>query len=434
MKRKVTSLILVLIIVFLCAALVACNKTERAEFELPEGAYPSTLTNLISSENLDVINAALDVNASETAVKDAVMLLYTIANGSRDIAATSLMVQKTDMTPAMDLGYVAMRGFTLKEGDRWFYQFAAQGVSEDETAALFLNAFGSQQLQIGYTKGDGKYYYFKEMSEKPECDCSLTMFPYANFKVTRSLDLYETEDDFQAARYYLNSQLEINNMNLCKEIIKDGAKITYDASAHLYKVEFEVDCVNGNQDLLKEWYACANKDMMDSGNKILGYNYWTATMEVWDNGYVKSFVSDEDRRAGSGSGPFGEIAGGQTTNAYEYLYGVNEIRELLAEDARFNQGTRGTFSIEEFLDGYEAIANNKQPASMGKLTKIIIIVVVVVVVVIVGIIVLIEVLVKKGKLPKLAAKRQKRKEKRMAKKGQVDNTLKSTEEDENKED
>jgi len=408
MKKKVSIIVTIVFLMVLLLSLVACNKTiEKSEFDLPVGSFPSSLDNNITSGELAIINAGMKNDATEDEKKSAVMTLYTIANNSRMNTPVSLMVQNTDMTPKINLGYVSMRGFTLKLNDSWFYQFAAQGVSDDSTAAMLLNALGSQQLQIAYTNGDGKYYYLKEMSDKPECDCSLTVFPYATFKVTKELTEYATEDEFQAARYYLTSQLEINNMNLQKDIIADNANITYDASSHIYKVEFAVDTKNSDSNKLKEWWACANKDLSDAGNSIESYDYWYATMEVWDNGYVKSFISSEKRNAG--------MAGGETTNAFSYLYDESEIKTLLAQDARFGN-TASTFSLNEFYNGYIQIANNKQPAQMSKLIKIVIIVVCVLVVVIVGIIVTVEVLVKKGKLPKLAARRQRRKEKRLAKK------------------
>ncbi|MCQ2408991.1 MAG: hypothetical protein MJ068_00440 [Clostridia bacterium] len=407
MKKKVLCLTMIVVLVAMALTFTACNKApEKSEFDLPEGTYQSSLSNRISSEDQAIINAGMDVNATEDEVKLAVMTLYTIANTSRTAAETSLMVQRTDMTPDFALGYVSMRGFTLKSGERWFYQFAAQGVTEEEALAALFNSF-TQQIQIAYTEGDGKYYYFKEMSDKPQCDCSLEVFPYATFKITGDMNEYATEDDFQAARYYLSSQLEINNMDLCKDIIADGAEISYDAGKHLYTVKFAVDCDYPDNSLLEKWYACANKDLNDADRSIKKYDEWHATMEIWDNGYVKSFVSDESRQATN-------MAGGQTMNAYEYIYGTAEIKALLDQDARFENGL--SYSIEEYIDGYIQIANNKQPASLGQMAIILIAVCCSLVGVIVIIVVTIEVLVKKGKLPKLAEKRAKRKEKRLAKK------------------
>lgn len=419
MKRKVLSIILVLVLVLTSVSLVACNKDatiSKDTWNLPVGSKPSYST-LISAENQTIIDQAVEYSKldsrtveQEAVIKSAVFAMYNIANGSRINTPLSLMVQKTDMIPSsFPVGVVGMRGFTLKVGDKWYYQFAAQGQTDDEFITALLSAF-SQQLQIAYTEGDGNYYYQKVAGEEPECDCNVSQFPYATFKVTQDFNKYD-EEGFQNVRYYLKSQMEINNMDLSKEIIADGAKITYDSVAGLYNVQFAVDTKNSDKDLLSKWWAQANKDMSDADFSITGYEYWYATMELWNNGYVKSFISDENREAGMG--------GGKTTNAFEYLWVEDEIVSLLKQDARFAEVAVDTFAVDEFIDAYVEVAHNKVPARLGKLAKIGIIVGSVLGAIIISIIItviVVETGLKKGKYPKLAAKRQAKKEKKLAKK------------------
>jgi len=340
--------------------------------------------------------------------KSAVMLMYRVANRSRKETPLSLMLQNSNA--GIPLGEVIMHGFNLKSGDKWYYQLATSAQTDDPTWNSVIDLFAGL-LKVAYTSGDGDYYYSITNGSAPNCDCTLKTFPYATFALTEEPRLFD-EAAFKEELHYLDNMHEINNMLFCEEILADGAKITYDGVHRFYRIEFSVD-MKADAALIRDWFALAQKDMQVSGNSISKYNYYNAVMEIWDNGYVKYFKSESDRSAG--------VASGSPVDEFSYLWVESEIMSLLREDERISDAL--VFDDTIFLTADEFIEFYSHPqvveAKLGKAEKILISVGCVLGALIIGAVVssvTVNVLVKKGKLPKLAAKREAKRQRRLAKK------------------
>lgn len=406
MKKKFGIVLLTVALTVSCLlGLCACNgRSGGDDLVLRTGSRPNH-SSIISQNDLEIINTALSDGATEEDKKTAVMALYDIANYSRQNTELSLMLQSSDA--GIDLGDVIMHGFNLKNGDKWYYQLATEATSPDEGWSMLLGNIAGL-LKVAYTSGDGNYYYTVIPGGEPQCNCKVETFPFASFIVTREPVLYN-EEAFKKELHYLNGMHEINNMKFSKDIIADGAEITYNADERFYTVKFSVD-MEADSELLQEWFALPKEDMAVGGQTLKGYIYYNAVLEVWDNGYAKSFQSTSSRDAGY-------FASGKPSDKFEYLWNENEILELLEEDESIDSLVKaGLNSVDDYIDYY----SNPElvSAKLGKLAIIGIAVGSVIGAIVIAIIVtviVIEVLLKKGKLPKLAAKREAKKQKKLAK-------------------
>ncbi len=408
-KKIICVFALVVVLTLAMGTFVACNGHLPSTFEMPEGSRPDKAS-LFSAQDVATINAAMQVGATQEQKKEAVMTLFSTANSSRINTPLSLVVQESDA--GIDLGSVIMHAFNLRSGDKWYYQLATSVSSSSDFFDLILAATAGY-LKVGYSTGDGNYYYFGELGAKFKCDCSIPTFPYATFVIPvdenakpedKPFANAMTLDEFNTKLNVLRSIHEINNMDFCKEIIADDPVITFENG--VYKVAFAVDTLNADPVLLEKWYAMPQKDMQVGGQSINKYNSYTAVLEVWDNGYAKSFESHADRDAG--------MASGKPVDRYTYIWEKSDIMALLKQDQSIDDvKTLVLRDVEDYIDYYSDPEFVDKELGVLEIVGIVLLVFVIVAIVL---IVTIEVLVKKGKLPKIAARRAKKKAKRLAKK------------------
>ncbi len=400
MRKRIVIFILILATLASCCLFAACNKNadNSGVLDLEDGSRPHYDT-LFNPEDLALINEAMTEGASEQTKKRAVIALYNTANYSRISTPLSLMVQNSDAGIPSYLGSVIMHSFNLRSGDSWYYQLATDVISPID----FLMKEFAGLLKVAFTDGSGEYMYSIVTGSAGDCDCSLETFPYASFELTQTPVGY-SEENFKEELHYLDSMHEINNMQFCAEILADGAQITYDAENGFYTVTFEVD-MSADAELIRNWYSMAQKDMQVSGHSIEKYNYYRATLQVWDNGYAKYFYSDSDRTASG-------MASGAPKDEFKYFWLENEIMALLAQDASV-ENAEELESPYDFIRHYSGLDIVKAKLSEMAIAGIVVACIAVVIIITV---ITVEILVRLGKLPKLAARRNTKKERRMAKK------------------
>ena len=415
MKKRIIASVLIVALMATCLlAFAACDKDEvPAEFEMPVGDRPDKAS-LISAEDQAIIDKGLaesakdddDESKDQDAIKAAVMALYNTANRSRIETPISLVVQESDA--GISMGSVVMRAVNVRCGDKWYYQLAASANTDNALLKTILDATASF-VKIAYSDGNGNYYYFNDMGAKYKSDCNVNTFPYATFVIPDDVTLFDkalTKDEFNEAIHVLSGSIhEINNMDFCAEIIADNAKIKFENG--YYTVDFAVD-MTSDAELLEKWFAQAKLDMAAGKmpQTLESYNYYTATLEMWDNGYAKYFESHSDRNAGMGSGA--------PIDKYSYIWDENVIEDIIKQDVAIKD--TDAMHIRSIEDYVEFKQNPELVARRLTSLEIAGIVIGCVVAVVIAIVVTIEVLVKKGKLPKLAAKREKNKQKRLEKK------------------
>jgi len=432
MQKKILSLTLCVVLLVVCVVgMAACNKNEDdttdapSTFVMPVGSRPA-YDSLFTAEDLDLIDRVVaDGDEADYFDKqNAVMALFDTANKSRIETQKSLVVQESlanakGVAAALNAN-ILMHSFNLRNGEKWYYQLATTVDTGEAVGNSLITEFAGY-LKVGYClgtddDGDGEtdYYYYGDIGAEYNCDCSVTTFPYAKFTFPKGLKPFEksmTLEQFNDKLNVLHEIHEINNMDFTASIIGEDAKITYKDG--VYRAEFSVD-MEASQELLEKWFAMPKKDMAVGGQELKYYNYYKATLEVWNNGYAKYFESSADREAGMGSG--------SPVDKYSYLWDEEEIVNLVCTDtaiAEFNENAADEDKIDSIDDCIAFYTNHDNFTFVAKklgIFEIIGIVAGCIVAVIIAIVVTVEVLVKKGKLPKLAKRRADKKAKRLAKK------------------
>lgn len=434
MKKTLCILLVIANLILGVFMLAACDSSEPV---ISTGEYihdvdmiataPKGLKDLLEDD--DAVNTlskafddTFDEDQKQEAVKEAVLLLYKTANKSRIDSETnggvSLMVQRS--LGGSEQGRVYMNGFTLQNGNSWYYQLPAQAVTGDtegyEDMAALLS-FMAGNLQIAYTTEDGGYDYFYIMGDKPQLDCSLEVFPYATYVIpsTEKPTHYDTFEAYQADRNCRDSQLELNNIGVveCAELMTN---CTIEHLDGYYRVTFEMDCENATKAQMDEFQRFSKLDLdigLPIDNTILK---WRAELEVWENGYAKTFRSYEewDMKVMT-------IFSVESTPSNEFVYVWNEDEILsvvcqdsaVAERVNANPFDSDREKIQTCIDYYAKKAQNESTFVFNFYTLVLVLVCCVVGAIIIVSIVL-SVLFKKGKLPKLAAAIERDKERRKA--------------------
>ena len=367
--------------------------------QLNEGVYPSTLPSLFYDIETEEIQAGLQQSATTLQVREAVLVAYNVANRSRKQAENSLMIQHTDS------GMMIFNGFELKSGNAWYYQLPREAAFD-----------GLSNTQVAYTLDRETFYYAKlDSSSGAKCH-DIDTFPYGEFILTEAPKAYDF-DGYREHRFFLDDQLELCNMKLMLDLIDETSSISYDSETHVYTIVLNIDCDGGDTNLLKEWAAQAQAEANSEMEVERTYEKWDSVIEVWDNGYVKSFEYDEYWKGTIDAGFTKAELDGPATSYFKFFYEEDEIMTLLEQDTRYNalsdedkELMTTPLSFIEMYCGAEI--------SRGNLVswQIALIAIASVVFVVIVVVVTIEVLVRVGKLPKLAAKREAAKQKHLAKK------------------
>ena len=447
--RKFVCVSLIVVLLLTSAVLfVACNKEEEVsstgeflKYVAKNATRPSDFESLFDAAAKSVIDKGVaeaqkdddDTSKDVEAIKDAVMLLYNTANNSRlnnehQKKGVSLMVQRS--LGGNEQGRVYMNGFTLQSGGKWYYQLASQAAKGDvagfETIAKIISPIAGN-LQVAYTLDSNKYNYAYIMGTATQMDCTSNVFPYASFIIPKGEEpkKYENFDAYKADRNCRDGQLELNNMRIYRELLKD-CQISYDSTEGCYSVTFAIDCENGDEELLKEFQANSRLDL-DIGVKSFTINNtisgWRAELEVWDNGYVRAFRSYEDWAMIVKVIGMNVPVESHPSNEFVYVWNTDEIVKIVSDDKRLEATLRSnTFEpdnvkVEKCIEHYANLAQSGSEfvfdwftftlAFAGSVVGAIIIVAIV-----------LAILFKKGKLPKLQAAIERDKERRKAIKAQ----------------
>ncbi len=432
--RKVVCIVLIVAVLLASALLfVACNKEGKVESTgefLKDVANvatrPSGFESLFDESEESVIEKGVaesikaddDETKDQDAIKDAVMLLYNTANNSRlnnenQKKGVSLMVQRS--LGGNEQGRVYMNGFTLQSGEKWYYQLASQAAKGDvagfETIAKIMSPIAGN-LQVAYTLDSQKYNYAYIMGTATQMDCTSNIFPYASFIIPKGEEPkeYENFDAYKADRNCRDGQLELNNMRIYRELLKD-CQISYDSAKGCYSVTFAIDCENGDEKLLKDFQANSRLDL-DIGVKSFTINNtisgWRAELEVWDNGYVRAFRSYEDWAMTVKVIGMDVPVESHPSNEFVYVWNADEIVKIISQDERLDDTLRSNFAkndgakIEKCIDYYANLAQNGSEFVFDWFTFTLALVGSVVGAIIIVAIVL-AILFKQGKLPKLQA-------------------------------
>ena len=445
MRKFVCISLLIAVLATSAFFLVACNSDDHV---VSTGEFLKDVANVVKMPDFASLftaddNAAItkgveeaakatdDATRDEEAIKDAVMLLYNTANTSRlnnekGKKGTSLMVQRSLGGNAQ--GRVYMNGFTLQSGGKWYYQLASQAAKGDvagfETIARIMSPIAGN-LQVAYTLDSQKYMYAYIMGTATQMDCSSNVFPYATFTIPKGEEPkeYDGFEAYQADRNCRDGQLELNNMRIYRDLLKD-CQISYDAQKQCYNVKFAIECEDGDKEHINDFQAKSRLDL-DIGVKSFTINNtisgWHAELEVYKNGYARAFRSYEDWQMIVKVIGMNVPVESHPSNEFVYAWNNKEILKIIGEDSRIETTLRTStlahhpddVKIEKCIDYYANIAQNGSVFVFDYFTFTLALVGSVVGAMIIVAIVL-TILFKKGKLPKLQAAIERDKARRKA--------------------
>ena len=410
-KRNVLTVCCTFVVVLLlCMTLFACDKkdgdVQNHALNLEEGTFPSALPSNFQGEESATVQQGLQQGASVDEVRQAVFAMYNVANRSRKTADLSLMTQHTNAGE----GFMLFQGFELKSGNAWYYQLPTQ------SPYPLLESMISYTT-LAYTLNSETFYFAHlDSTSHPVCK-DQDVFPYGTFIRNKNPDAYSFEE-YKEHRFFLDDQLELCNMKFSLEMVDETSETSYDLETHVYKVKLVTNCTL-DDDTMREWY----KQAFNEGNMYAPFNakctkrhyyYWIAEFEVWENGYIK-FLNYSEKWDSDNS-----LVNSDAISKFKFFYDEDEIMALVKQDARFtslDEEQQAEFvSPLSFIEFYSNAPISKQIVLLDWHIILIVFgsVIFAVIVVVVGV----EVAVKKGRLPKLAAKRAENKRKRLEKKNQ----------------
>ena len=319
-----------------------------------------------------------------------------------------------------------MNGFTLQSGGKWYYQLASQAAKGDvagfETIARIMSPIAGN-LQVAYTLDSQKYMYAYIMGTATQMDCSSNVFPYATFTIPKGDEPkeYDGFEAYQADRNCRDGQLELNNMRIYRDLLKD-CQISYDAQKQCYTVKFAIECEEGDKEHINDFQAKSRLDL-DIGVKSFTINNtisgWHAELEVYKNGYARAFRSYEDWQMIVKVIGMNVPVESHPSNEFVYAWNNDEILRIIGGDSRIETTLRTNtlasddVKIEKCIDYYANIAQNGSVFVFDYFTFTLALVGSVVGAMIIVAIVL-TILFKKGKLPKLQAAIERDKARRKA--------------------
>lgn len=340
-------------------------KILEVDFENTRPSYAVTF----SASEQATIDLALQNNASEDQIKEAIALIYAKANENKIAADQAITVSRGQGSAAIGIkllgkqitpdGSMIVRAFKVQAGDAFYYQKGAKIVDCSVPAATGIVSGILNQQERTYESGTGVYktVQIKGSDAKIGKEDETRELPFLTIGAPKSVNTCDSREEFLEKGYYLNDPRELSNFRINKDTIvlgelEEGEKyISYDSVNKYYKMKFSLlisgeghdDCVEIARQYLRD----------SSGSENLEYAKYDLIFEVWDNGYAK-FMHDDEIWAGDM-----ELAGAKSTTSsttwYESVFYYDFDASLFTEaDAAKYEGADWAKKI---IDDYSASLN-----------------------------------------------------------------------------
>ncbi len=319
-------------------------KTQLAAIKAANGEIVESIDEAtLKSIALQLMNVASDAKRNVNNIDDFFMFTYSDGAGSANAGVK---------------GEMCIRGFNITLGNNSYSQ--SGGPVVDGTPALLSVARSMlNQLSRTCTLDNGANYIQGKSASGTEANNpnpDINYFPFMDCDFSKlttkkwSTDLWLEKDNI------LNAPGELTNFALNADALKDGTSITYTATAEgqgFWTVSFKLNCpdletkpkeysnyveyakaVMGEEAYAK-YDAVVTKSRAgvreSAGSSDLEYRRYDVVMEIWDNGYLRTYSSDE-----SWAATLIGIADGYTdsSNTTYYYYDEAEMLEYFAAEER----------------------------------------------------------------------------------------------------
>ncbi len=355
MKKFLIVISVILLIAIISVTTVGCKKPEPIipnPLDIDAGSRPDVESQILSAE-LALINAGLEADASEAEIEEAVLSLFYAAD--RVQRQSEFLFKISDGNGYAKTGaegYMTVRGFYLRNGTSFYSQSAGE-VTSANVGTVIPNATKVarnmlDQLNRTYTDDMQTFYREKaadgEAAKRPNVSAS-DKFPYvsADFGDCDS-ETFNMEQWMVEARI-LEEEGELTNFAFVPEAIKNAA-IFYNADEKFYRIDFELDTSNKNE-AYNNVVAKPRDGLREaSTSDDLDYVVYKLSLEVWDNGYIRSISSTENWEA-TLKISFIKLKGvSDSQNITKYYWDWDEAKDVIDDCEAYDE----IDTADDFLD------------------------------------------------------------------------------------
>ncbi len=343
MKKFLIVISIVLLVVFLTTMAVGCKKYSVTiePLDIQAGSKPD-MPSAITTAELAIINAGLAVNATEAQKKQAALTLFDVGDRTRRAAPLLLTVSDgSGYAKTGAEGYMTVRGFYFKVGNGYYSQNAGQ-VTNANLGKIVKDATKTarnmlDQLSRTYTPDMQTFYQSKaaggEAAKRPDV-AAYDDFPYvkADFSgcTNKTFDLEAYKEEARI----LEVPGELVNFAFTPDAITNTA-VAHNEEEGFYRVEFELDISKKGTDAYEDTVRYARDGLREAANsKNLDYVSYKVIVEIWDNGYIRTYYSEENWEATLTVKVLisVDIDGvSDSSNSVSYYWKWEEIQEVISE-------------------------------------------------------------------------------------------------------
>lgn len=355
MKKFLIVISVILLIAIISVATVGCKKPTPPDIkplDIDAGEMPDMACQILPAE-LAIIDAGLDEDATDAEKKAAVLELFNAAD--RIQREADLLFTVSDgggYAKTGAEGYMTVRGFYFRNEDAYYSQSVGQVTSANlgTIAATDYARNLLDQLSRTYTSDMQTFYRDKaedgEHANRPNVTASES-FPYTSADFSGCASETFNLDDWKEESRILNEVGELSNFDFNTDAIKN-ALIVKNNAENLYRIEFELDTSNKNEaydnvvDFAREGLREASK------STDLDYEVYKVVVEIWTNGYIRSFSTVENWEASLKVVSFLPTIHGvsDSSNLVVYFWDWDEVKDVIDDCEDYEE----IETADEFLD------------------------------------------------------------------------------------
>lgn len=297
-------IICVILILILCVPFVGCKSIEIAPIEFEYGSYAQR-TN-VSFELMNVNASIANGSDKALALEHLIQVADTNLQNSTNVARISF-AEGEAYTGGIG-GKMAMRMLMLKHGGAFYYETAGSLYEANPAAGLTAGKIFVDQASREYSS-DIETFYLQSPNHKGKPQMT-EEFPYFNNTyrkvkvVTENIE--ERDNPFELTKFVFNRNT----------VLLDSIEIYYNSSIGLYTLTFELNLED--KEARDEATERPRSELREKGSEDLEYVYYKYSIELWDNGLIRTVTAEESWLGSISVFIFPSITGSSESTVVDY--------------------------------------------------------------------------------------------------------------------
>ncbi|NCA66933.1 MAG: hypothetical protein EOM87_02595 [Clostridia bacterium] len=344
MKKFLIVISVILLFALTATMAVGCKQPTPVEpLDIEAGSRPDFANGITASE-LVVINAGLASNATDAQRKAAVLCLFYAADRIQLAADTLFKISDgSGYAKSGAEGNMTVRGFYFRSGSSFYSQTAGQ-ITSANVGSLIPNATNVARNmldQLGRTYTPDMETFYRQKAEdgkganKPNV-AAYDHFPYVSADYSKCKAEEFTLEQWRTKDRILNTVGELSNFAFNVNAIKD-AEISLNEEEHFYRIEFALDTGNKGTDY-DDVVNFAREGLREaSTSDNLDYVIYNVTLEIWDNGYIRTFSSVENWEATLKIYGLKLDGVSDSSNTTSYYWDWEEIKDVIDDYEAYDE-------------------------------------------------------------------------------------------------